>query len=211
MGSQADALNAVFDDAVLGTLPKAGGLTYVPVAEVIARLNDVLGTGGWGYVVIGTFRDSQNPDWVIAQVRLRAEVDGEVAERDGFGGYDTSNRGMDTADGYKSAVSEALKKAAQALGVGLHLSRNEEAIAIAAMAQAPRVDPIALTKFKNAMKDESVPEEVKERVKAKARELKVDWKNMTQEHYDILVDLSLGSSVQSSLAVGSDDEEVKQG
>lgn len=49
---------------------------------------------------------------------------------------------MDIADAYKSALSEALKKAAQSLGVGLHLSRSEEAMAIAAMlGEEPEPDP----------------------------------------------------------------------
>ena len=131
MTTQQDKLNIEFPAEVCQELPKAGRkLTYVPVAEVITRLNDVLGTAGWSYTVEERWTDSHESKygtevWAMTHVRLVATIDGQQCARDGIGGYNTSKPGMDYADGWKSATSEALKKAAQALGVGLHLSRSE--------------------------------------------------------------------------------------
>lgn len=145
---QAELLATEFPPEVCGTLPKAGRkLTYVPVAEVIARLNQVLGVGNWSYHAERYYRDEIDRNWIICEVEIQALVDGETCIRAGVGGYSTKmyteeNKGMDIADAYKSALSEALKKAAQSLGVGLHLSRSEEAMAIAAMlGEEPEPDP----------------------------------------------------------------------
>lgn len=176
--TQAEKLVEEFPTAVLGKLPKAGGLTYVPVAEVITRLNNVCGVGGWGYSIIDIYRDSVAPEWVIATVELKADVDGHLAIRCGVGGYDTSNKGMDIADAHKSAVSEAIKKAAQALGVGLHLSRKEEAIAVDAM--GPPLNQDDVEKFKKAM-SESSNAGLKDAVKDYAKDNDIKWGRMSDD------------------------------
>jgi hypothetical protein len=200
-GKQSIDLAKAFPDEVLQELPKAGmRLTYVPVAEVITRLNNVLGTGGWSYTIEShwaadneyTFYDKKSKEqktktenWVMAHVRLIANVDGMQCARDGIGGYNTGNPGMDYADGYKSAVSEGLKKAAQALGVGLHLSRKEEALAHSAAQSEPRVDGSVLDLFKTYMSEET--DEVKNSVKSYAAEIGASWGDMLQSDFDLIV------------------------
>ena len=116
---------------------KKGGtsLTYIPVSEVINRLNKVLGFDGWSYEIIKCERDALDPDFIVAHVRLNVFPGADKfvsVTKDGFGGQKIkrTKQGdiVDLGDEFKGAVSDALKKAAQALGVGLYLARTEEAM-----------------------------------------------------------------------------------
>jgi hypothetical protein len=117
-----EALAAKFPKAKQKSLRKGGtSLTYIPVGEVIARANEVLGFG-WSYEVKSTSRDG---DWILAHVQLIIEG----SSREGFGGqaikYTKAGDVLDLGDEYKGAVSDALKKAFQAFGVALYLARDE--------------------------------------------------------------------------------------
>jgi recombination DNA repair RAD52 pathway protein len=143
--------NEPFPKEVERQLKKGGAsLTYIPVSEVITRLNKVLGFDGWSYEIIKCERDALDPDFVVAHVRLTVyPANGEqflIVNKDGFGGQKikrTKNGDIvDLGDEMKGAVSDALKKAAQALGIGLYLARSEEAMEIEAEAEAEAsVDP----------------------------------------------------------------------
>jgi recombination DNA repair RAD52 pathway protein len=118
---------------------KKGGttLTYIPVSEVINRLNKVLGFDAWSYEIIKCERDALDPDFIVAHVRMTVYPDSDKfvsVVKDGFGGQKikrTKNGDIvDLGDEFKGAVSDALKKAAQSLGVGLYLARSEEAMDI---------------------------------------------------------------------------------
>lgn len=143
--SKADKLAEPFPQRMLKH--HAGkGLTYVPVSEVIAKLNRVLGTDNWSYEVLRLWETGAvetdtgtYPKWVMAHVRLRALVDFNESIKDGIGGQEVKflkKRGdsvnppgvVDLGDEYKGAMSDALKKAAQGLGVGLELAREDDAI-----------------------------------------------------------------------------------
>jgi hypothetical protein len=134
-------MNEPFPKEVERQLKKGGAsLTYIPVSEVITRLNKVLGFDGWSYEIIKCERDALDPDFVVAHVRLTVlPPDGAqffIVNKDGFGGQKikrTKNGDIvDLGDEMKGAVSDALKKAAQALGIGLYLARSEEAMEIEA-------------------------------------------------------------------------------
>jgi len=120
-------------------LNKGGAaLTYIPVSEVITRLNKVLGVDKWSFKIVRCERDASDPDFVVAHVRLEWTPtfgeDFNIVTRDGFGGQKikrTKAGGIvDLGDEFKGAISDALKKAAQTLGVGLYLARSEDAIEI---------------------------------------------------------------------------------
>jgi hypothetical protein len=141
-------LNEQFPKEVERQLKKGGAsLTYIPVSEVITRLNKVLGFEGWSYEIIKCERDAIDPDFIVAHVRLVVHSLNEdsfmTTTKDGFGGQKikrTKNGDIvDLGDEMKGAVSDALKKAAQALGVGLYLARSEEAMEIEAEAS---IDPL---------------------------------------------------------------------
>lgn len=122
------ALSAPFPKEVEKQLDKGGAtLTYIPVSEVIVRLNDVFGVTGWSYTIVKCSRDTLDPDFLVAHVCMTV---GNIT-RDGVGGQKIkrmkSGDIVDLGDEYKGAVSDALKKAAQSFGVGLYLARGHSA------------------------------------------------------------------------------------
>lgn len=141
-------LNEQFPKEVERQLKKSGTyLTYIPVSEVINRLNKVFGFDSWSYEIIKCERDALDPDFVVAHVRLTVYADVDryvVTVKDGFGGQKIkrTKQGeiVDLGDEMKGAVSDALKKAAQSLGVGLYLARTEEAME--AESETPPINPV---------------------------------------------------------------------
>jgi hypothetical protein len=143
----AASLSEPFDPALLRR-HDAKGITYIPISEVIARLNRVLGVGCWSHVIKRTWEAGEQstdtgayPAWVMCEVALTATIDGITSVHDGIGGQQVKllrngSGVVDLGDEYKGAMSDALKKAAQAFGVGLELARKDEALAWEA-AQAP--------------------------------------------------------------------------
>src|SRR5690606_21761489 len=94
-------------------LQAKGNLIYIPIAEVIQRLNTVLGVNAWSYEVRHLEHHAQEvPDFVVAHVRLTATIDGVVVQRDGVGGQkvNRTSKGniIDLGDDHKGAVSDAL-------------------------------------------------------------------------------------------------------
>lgn len=142
-------LNEPFSPDVERELKKGGTyLTYIPVSEVINRLNKVLGYDGWSYEIVKCERDAIDPDFIVAHVRMTVypQLDRFVSVvRDGFGGQKIkrTKQGdiVDLGDEFKGAVSDALKKAAQSIGVGLYLARTEEAMALDDTAPVQQVAP----------------------------------------------------------------------
>jgi hypothetical protein len=135
------ALSEPFDPSVEKQLKKGGAsLTYIPVSEVITRLNRVLGVDMWSYEILSCVRDSLDPDYIVAHVRLTAtfvptnDAPALTVTKDGIGGQKikrTKNGDIvDLGDEMKGAVSDALKKAAQHFGVGLYLARSEESMSL---------------------------------------------------------------------------------
>ncbi len=133
------ALSEPFDPSVEKQLKKGGAsLTYIPVSEVITRLNRVLGVDMWSYEILSCVRDSLDPDYIVAHVRLTAtfvptnDAPSLTVTKDGIGGQKikrTKNGDIvDLGDEMKGAVSDALKKATQHFGVGLYLARSEESM-----------------------------------------------------------------------------------
>lgn len=130
-------LSEPFPPEVEKQLKKGGtSLTYIPISEVITRLNKVLGVDMWSYEIVKCERDTLDPDYIVAHVRLTAtfvptdKAPNIVVTKDGIGGQKikrTRNGDiLDLGDEMKGAVSDALKKAAQHFGVGLYLARSEE-------------------------------------------------------------------------------------
>jgi len=123
-----------FPDGMERTVNKGGtALTYIPVSEVTNRLNKVLGVDKWSFTIIRCERDSIDPDFVVAHVRIEYFMtEFATISRDGFGGQkikrNKQGQILDLGDEFKGAISDALKKAAQTLGVGLYLARSEDAI-----------------------------------------------------------------------------------
>tara|TARA_B100000902_G_scaffold154129_3_gene150631 strand:- start:15574 stop:16221 length:648 start_codon:yes stop_codon:yes gene_type:complete len=153
-----DALSEPFPQEVERQLKKGGtSLTYIPVSEVITRLNKVLGVDMWSYTIERCERDALDPDYIVAHVRLTAtfvptnDAPAITIVKDGVGGQKikrTRNGDiLDLGDEMKGAVSDALKKAAQHFGVGLYLARSEESLHLEALEDSAD-DPISSEHFK---------------------------------------------------------------
>lgn len=136
-----EQLTEPFPAELLKTHP-AKRLTYVPVAEVIARMNRVLGQENWRSEVIRVWREPDHPGWVLAHVKVTARINGVETMRDGVGGQQVKmlrdkSGAVDLGDEFKGAVSDALKKACQGFGVGLELARSDEALSYELAATEP--------------------------------------------------------------------------
>jgi len=152
-------LTEAFPPEMERNLSKGGtNLTYIPVSEVINRLNKTLGVDQWSFTVEMCERDAIDTDFVIARVRLVwntvPESEGAYARRvvrDGIGGQKINRTKagaiVDLGNDYKGAVSDALKKAAQTLGVALYLARSDDAIEIELAMDAPAVSDEAIEAF----------------------------------------------------------------
>lgn len=118
------ALSDPFPVEMERTVTKSGrSLTYLPIAEVINKMNKVVGVGNWSSEIVSVGRDSLDPDWVVAHVRVTVAVpnaksdDRIIAHYDGVGGQQVKRKKsgeiVDLGDEFKGAVSDALKKALQ--------------------------------------------------------------------------------------------------
>jgi len=116
---------ARFPENVINT---RGQFKYIPVEHVIDRLNQVFNYN-WDstqtYVELGAPRTDNKgnvltPIYMGVSLRVKSTT-GAVIEKVGFGG-NVAGYGKGEGDGHKGAYSDALKKAAQALGIGLYLA-----------------------------------------------------------------------------------------
>jgi len=138
-------LSEQFPQEMERTLNKGGAsLTYIPVSEVVNRMNKVIGVGKWSlkvqsFVEIG--------DSIVAHVTVIASIDGNEVTRDGVGGQKikrvkATGVAVDYGDEVKGAVSDAFKKAVQTFGIGLYLARSEDAIEIEQVMDAEVSRPV---------------------------------------------------------------------
>lgn len=192
-------------------LNKGGAnLVYIPISEVINRMNKVLGVENWSFTVKNW---QQLGTSIVAHVSVVATIDGNVVTREGVGGQKIkmSKNGdpVDIGDEVKGAVSDALKKAVQTLGIGLYLARSEEAIEIEHAIDATAIAPLApvvspkYTQFKSLL-------ESKEENKAK---IKTFWSNygggrpvpkpseFTEEELDALITELISYQFEGSVVV----------
>lgn len=128
-----EELSKEFDRSVIRQVSKGGAkLDYVPVAEVIARLNLVLGTQHWSIDAAEVWIDGNNTDWALSKVTVSAIIGGVSTRKIGFGGQKIkqlkAGGPVDLGDELKGAMSDAFKKACQQFGVGLELARTDEAL-----------------------------------------------------------------------------------
>lgn len=123
-----------FPEEMEKIIVKSGvSLVYLPISEVIARLNKVLGVDAWSFEIISVARDEVDRDELVAHVSITATINDKVIVKHGFGGQTVKrmkkdNKPVDLGNDFKGAVSDALKKAAQQLGVGLYLARTADAL-----------------------------------------------------------------------------------
>jgi len=128
MTSTYDLLSAPFD--VTFSDSRGGAtFTYITGEQCASRLNEVLGVGAWSFRVI---RHDIHPEadeaWVLGE--LTAVIDGQSVIRQQFGSQKlkrsrSTGAPLDLGFDLKGAATDAMKKCASLLGVGLYLSRKQ--------------------------------------------------------------------------------------
>lgn len=130
-------------------LPKGGvQLDYLSLAQVTERLTDAVGADNWEFEVREHGRDG---DTLWALGRLTVHFPARSVIRDQFGECQTT-RGMGDGDARKGAASDALKKAASLVGVGLYLSDKTDPVVQAAARPA---QPLQRAPARQAQVDQS--------------------------------------------------------
>jgi hypothetical protein len=119
-------------------------LEYITGEQCVSRLNEVLGVAGWSFRVLEHgLKEEADEVWVLGE--LTANFGGTMVARQQFGSQKlkrsrASGSPLDIGFDLKGATTDALKKCASLLGVGLYLSRKEapsESEAEAGKAETP--------------------------------------------------------------------------
>jgi hypothetical protein len=104
-------------------------VTFISGEQVVRRLNEVLGVSGWSFRILRHDINAEADEaWVLGE--LVAEIGERTVVRQQFGSQKirrsrSSGAPLDLGFDLKGASTDALKKCASLLGVGLYLSRKE--------------------------------------------------------------------------------------
>ena len=104
-------------------------LEYITGEQAVSRLNEVLGVGCWSFRILQHGINAEADEtWVLGEIV--ADVEGNTVARQQFGSQKlkrsrASGAPLDIGFDLKGAATDALKKCASLLGVGLYLSRKE--------------------------------------------------------------------------------------
>jgi hypothetical protein len=103
-------------------------VTFISGEQVVSRLNEVLGVTGWSFRVLRQEIHAE-ADEVWALGEMVADVDGRTVTRQQFGSQKikrsrSTGAPLDLGFDLKGAATDAMKKCASWLGVGLYLSRK---------------------------------------------------------------------------------------
>lgn len=122
---KASELTKPFDKKLIKVLRKGGKpLKYVQGQHYISKLNDAFGVDGWRLKVLERWRE-ENSIIVRVAIILASDGDAQPIFREAFGGA-VVRKGMDLADCYKTAQTDAMKKCASLFGVGRDLYSEDE-------------------------------------------------------------------------------------
>jgi hypothetical protein len=104
-------------------------LEYITGEQCISRLNEVLGVAGWSFTIREHGINAEADEaWVLGEIA--ANFGGAMVVRQQFGSQKlkrsrSSGSPLDIGFDLKGAATDALKKCAMLLGVGLYLSKKE--------------------------------------------------------------------------------------
>jgi hypothetical protein len=131
-GALARPFDVTFQDVRGGV-----SLEYITGEQAVSRLNETLGVLNWSFRVVehGIHAEADEV-WVLAE--LTAISDGQIVVRQQFGSQKlkrsrSSGTPLDIGFDLKGATTDALKKCASLVGVGLYLFKKEAQV----RAQAP--------------------------------------------------------------------------
>ncbi len=122
-------------------------LEYITGEQCVSRLNEVLGVAGWSFRVVEHGINAEADEvWVFGS--LEAEIGGKPVTRQQFGSQKikrsrSTGAPLDIGFDLKGATTDALKKCASLIGVGLYLSKKETPASTPAARPQGRVEPVA--------------------------------------------------------------------
>ncbi|MBV9359526.1 MAG: hypothetical protein JO023_28785 [Chloroflexi bacterium] len=120
-------------------------ITYISGEQCVSRLNQVLGVAGWSFRVLEHAVNVEADEiWTLGE--LVAEIDGKTVVRQQFGSQKikrarSNGVPLDVGFDLKAATTDAMKKCASLLGVGLYLSRKPARGSSQPRSQSPRYLP----------------------------------------------------------------------
>lgn len=107
-----------------------GGVTLIHITgeQAITRLNEVLGPENWDFKLVGHGATTVEV-WVIGELTVRWP-NGTVSVKQHVGNQDIARGAGASSDTYKAATTDALKKCASLVGIGLYLFDADERAAV---------------------------------------------------------------------------------
>jgi len=107
-------------------------LEYITGEQCVTRLNETLGVAGWSFTIKEHGINAEADEaWVLGEIS--ANFGGALVVRQQFGSQKikrsrASGVPMDIGFDLKGAATDALKKCAMLLGVGLYLSKKDDSL-----------------------------------------------------------------------------------
>jgi hypothetical protein len=103
-------------------------LSTIKAIYIIERLNDVFGIGGWDFEheVVGIYDNNQGgktKPYVVVRGRIYVR-EFDLYTPIQYGGHDIDDKGTEPADGFKSAVTDAITKCASFLEIGIQVFKG---------------------------------------------------------------------------------------
>lgn len=101
---------------------RGGEYSYCKGSDVVCRLNEAF-NHSWSSEQIEV---STIDDQVLMLVSVTVYLDGDTISHQGYGSASLKDKGMEVGNAYKSAYTNALKKAAEQFGIGLGQEDEED-------------------------------------------------------------------------------------
>jgi len=117
-----EALNAPLPAEAITQHPTKTYLSTIKAIYIVERLNDVFGLGRWDLI---TEIEDKSENYILMRGKLMF-LDYDVALPSQYGGHQTTGKGVELADGYKSAVTDCLSKCASYLEIGIDVFKGKQ-------------------------------------------------------------------------------------
>jgi len=114
-------LRADFPEEAYSAIPHKPGFTTLKAIYVTERLNNIFGIGRW---TIEPEIIERSTDYVLIQGEF-ISLDFEVKIPKQFGGHRTTGKGVEIADGFKSALTDCQSKIASYLEIGIEMFKGK--------------------------------------------------------------------------------------
>lgn len=136
------------------TFKKPGSnLDYITGEQVTSRLNEVLGWDGWSFRVLEhNYDESADELWCLGELTIGSTIRSQFGSQkpNRYARGDNAGKIIDLGFDLKGAATDALKKCASLIGVGLYLHEKDSASKPAAKREAPATSPVSKPVFDQA-------------------------------------------------------------